>query len=72
MALPTYEFTEPKVTTSSTGLSQNMFKDDLTFTFEAKDVHVTDPEEIGKVLAVLDKAVSEVKKAWQKELSASA
>lgn len=38
-----------------------MFNDDLSFTFNAKDVHTTDPKEIDKMLAELDARVANYK-----------
>ena len=65
-----FKFNEPAVK-HSTGLMPGMFNDDFTFTFEAKDVHVTDPKEIDKMLADLDLAVLEFKKSAKKLLKAS-
>lgn len=60
----TFTFNERKVITNSGGLMPGMFDDDLKFTFEANDVHATDPKELAKMFAELDLAVSEVKKSW--------
>lgn len=65
----TFKFNERKVIKSSSGISPEMFNDDLTFTFEAKDVHWTDPKELDKMFAELDFAVSEVKKSWRAKRS---
>ena len=51
----------PKKMISSTGISPGMFNDDLTFTFNAKDVHTTDPQELDKMFAELDAAVAQYK-----------
>lgn len=65
-----FKFNEPAVK-HSTGLTTGMFNDDLTFTFEAKDVHVTDPKEIDKMLAALDLAVLKFKQSAKKLLKSS-
>jgi hypothetical protein len=57
------EYTEPKVIKKMDGLMPGMFNDDFTFTFKAKDVHYTDPKEMSEMLAHLDEAVLEYKKA---------
>ena len=62
----TFTIDEPKKHISSTGLYPGIFNDDLTFTFEAKDFHTTDPQEVAKVFADLDLAVLEVKKTWDR------
>jgi hypothetical protein len=54
--------TFPKKIISSTGLSPGMFNDDLSFTFNAKDVHTTDPKEIDKMFSELDVYVAKYKK----------
>jgi hypothetical protein len=61
-------FSEPRVIASTTGLMPGMFNDDLTFKFEAKNVHVTDRAEIDKMLADLDLCVADFKKAAKKLL----
>jgi hypothetical protein len=50
------------------GLMPGMFQNDLTFTFKAKDVHVTDPKQIDKMLADLDLFVADFKKSARKLL----
>lgn len=54
--------TFPKKIVSTTGIYPGMFNDDLSFTFNAKDVHTTDPKEIDKMFAELDAHVARYKK----------
>jgi hypothetical protein len=65
----TFKFSAPKKLISTGGLMPGTFNDDIPFTFEAKDVHVTDLKELEKVFAEIDFAVSELKKSWQKKAS---
>ena len=57
-----FAFGMPKKIISSTGIYPGMFNDDLSFTFNAKQVHTTDPKEIDKMFAELDAAVARYKK----------
>jgi hypothetical protein len=57
-----FAFDLPKKIISTTGLYPGMFNDDLSFTFNAKDVHTTDPKEMDKMFAELDAAVARYKK----------
>jgi len=45
-----------------TDLYPGMFNDDLSFTFNAKGVHTTDPKEIDEMFAELDAHVAKYKK----------
>jgi hypothetical protein len=64
----TFKIDEPTTLKSTTGLYPDIFNDDLTFTFEAKNFHTTDPKEVEEVFADLDSAVIEVKKSWGQKL----
>jgi hypothetical protein len=63
-----FTFNLPKKIVSSTGLYPGMLNDDLSFTFTAKDVHTTDPNEIDKMLAELDATVVRYKKDLRKHI----
>jgi len=67
----TFTIQDPKKLVSAKGgLYDGMFNDDLTFTFEAKDFHTTDPREVSRVFADLDFAVQKVKEAWNRAAKA--
>lgn len=60
------DFNEPAVKQSVGGFQSGIFRDDLTFTFNTKDVHITNQKKIDKMLADLDVAVIEFKKSARK------
>jgi hypothetical protein len=62
------KFDVPVAKHSIGGLMPGMFDNDLTFTFKAKDVHVTDPNEIDKMLWDLDIFVADFKLSARKLL----
>ena len=59
----------PKKIVSTTGLYPGIFNDDLSFTFNAKDVHTTDPKEIDKMFAELDSFVAKYKADLRKHIA---
>lgn len=63
------EFNEPSVKHSIGGIMPGMFDDDIKFTFEARDVHITDPAEIEKMLADFDKCADGFRKAMRDYVS---
>jgi hypothetical protein len=62
------KFDVPVVKHPIEGLMPGMFDNDLTFTFEAKYVHVTDPKEIDQMLWDLDIFVADFKLSARKAL----
>ena len=54
--------TFPKENVKSTGIYPGMFNDDLSFTFTAKGVHTTDPQEVDRMFAELDTYIAKYKK----------
>ena len=64
MADTTFTIEQPKEQVRTTALYPGVFNDDLKFTFEVKDFHTTDRNEVEQVFADLDLAVLEVKKSW--------
>jgi ABC-type iron transport system FetAB ATPase subunit len=59
------EFNQPKVL-QKTDLYPGVFQDDLTFKFEATNVHTTDPKDIEQLFADLDRCVSKFKASLKK------
>ena len=62
-------WTFPKKIIKTTGLMPGMFHDDLSFTFDAKSVHITDPKEIDKMFAELDAFVAKFKTDLRKHIA---
>jgi hypothetical protein len=62
--------TFPKENIKATGIMPGMFNDDLSFTFNAKNVHTTDPKEIDAMFAGLDAHVANYKAELRKHIAA--